>query len=69
MKSFIRIKRVLERVAFAKSKLWQMVKDGEFPQPIKLSSGTTVWIKEEVDAWIEEQIASYRDDGGHNADR
>ena len=64
MKSFIRINQVMERVSFGKSKIWKMVKDGEFPQPIKLTSGTTVWIKEEVDKWIEDKVSEHRSKNG-----
>ena len=60
MKSFMRINQVMAQVGFAKSKLWKMVKNGEFPQPIKLTQGTTVWIDEEVNQWIEEQITKHR---------
>ncbi len=61
MKCFIRIKAVTEKVGFGKSKVWELTKEGEFPQPIKLTAGTTVWIEEEVDQWIDEQINKFRE--------
>ena len=36
----------------SRSSLWQRVKSGTFPKPIKLSSRTTVWRKSDVDEWI-----------------
>lgn len=33
--------------------IWQWVKNGTFPPPIKLSSNITVWRLSEVKAWME----------------
>lgn len=35
--------------------IWTWVKQGKFPQPIKMSENVTVWRMSEVQAWIEEQ--------------
>lgn len=35
--------------------IWTWVKQGKFPQPIKISGNVTVWRMSEVEAWIEEQ--------------
>ena len=67
-KKFIRLPGVLDRAGVQKSKLWEMVKKEEFPQPIKLSPGTTVWIEEEVDQWVEDKISEYRG-GGNNTQK
>lgn len=40
-------------VPVSKSTWWQGVKDGRFPQPIKLSERVTVWRAEEVRAFVE----------------
>ncbi len=60
MARFIRLPQVLEKNGLGKSKTWDMVKNKEFPQPIKLSPGTTVWVEEEVDQWVEDKISEYR---------
>ena len=36
--------------------LWLWVKRGEFPAPIKLGNGITVWRMSEVQAWIDAQV-------------
>ncbi len=59
-KRFIRLPEVMDKVGLKKSKIWAMVKNEEFPQPIKLTAGTTVWIEEEVDQWIRLQIINFR---------
>ena len=48
----LRIKHVCERVSVSKSTIWQWVKDGKFPPPIKLSSRCTVWLESDLDNWI-----------------
>ncbi len=34
------------------STIWRWVKDGTFPKPFKLGSGTTVWDVKAVDAYL-----------------
>ncbi|BDU22044.1 AlpA family phage regulatory protein [Dyella sp. GSA-30] len=38
--------------------LWRWVKQGKFPQPIKLSERVTVWRCEDVKAWMDQQRAA-----------
>jgi prophage regulatory protein len=33
--------------------LWRMVKDGEFPAPVKLTAGVTAWRVENVREWMD----------------
>jgi predicted DNA-binding transcriptional regulator AlpA len=49
----LRIKQVLEIVPVSKSTLWQWVKVGKFPTPIKRSR-CTFWIAEDVQKFIED---------------
>lgn len=49
-----RAKQVLQLLPVGKTKLYQMVKDGEFPRPIKMSANTTVWRNADVLAWLEQ---------------
>ena len=45
---FIRINEVLKIFPIGKSTLWQRVKDGRFPKPVKLSERTTAWKVEDI---------------------
>ena len=56
--SYLREKQVLELLPVNRSTLWRWVKDGYFPKPRKVSSGVTVWSRNEVLAFVE---------GGHHA--
>jgi len=49
---FIREKQLRPaRVPIAHSTLWQMVKDGRFPPPVKLSTRVTAWRISDVEEW------------------
>lgn len=43
-----RLPTVLEGLALSKSSWWAGVKDGRFPQPVKLGSRTTAWRGEDL---------------------
>lgn len=45
---FLRLPEVLELFPVSKSTWWQGVKDGIYPQPVKLSARTTAWRKEDI---------------------
>lgn len=49
----LRLKEVLEIVPVKRSTVWQWVKDGKFPAPIKLGPGTTCWRLSSVQKFIE----------------
>jgi prophage regulatory protein len=56
----LREQAVLELTAMPRSKMWEGVKDGTFPRPVKLSErGRAVgWLLEELLAWREQRIAA-----------
>lgn len=53
---FVRQRLLLRFVPFSKSTLWRRVKAGDFPAPVKLSSGITAWKVEDVRNWISGRI-------------
>ncbi|MFW2178510.1 MULTISPECIES: helix-turn-helix transcriptional regulator [unclassified Moraxella] len=48
-----RAKQILQLVPIGKTTLYKLVKQGKFPQPIKLGENTTVWRNAEVLAWLD----------------
>jgi prophage regulatory protein len=56
----LREQAVLELTAMPRSKMWEGVKDGTFPRPVKLSErGRAVgWLLEELLQWREQRIAA-----------
>lgn len=55
MSKLIRIKKVSEKTGCAKSTIWWMIANNQFPKQIKISPRISVWKESEVDAWIEEK--------------
>ena len=41
-------------IPISKSHLWNMVKDGRFPRPVKLSERCTAWTVESIRAFIDQ---------------
>lgn len=37
----------------AESTIWTKVRNGEFPQPIKISERVTAWRRSDIEAWLE----------------
>lgn len=60
--TIIRRKEVSAKTGLPRSSLYDRVKAGTFPAPIRLGVGAkaTGWVESEVNAWIEEQIIRSR---------
>lgn len=52
---FSREKNILRIIPVSHSTLWNHVKQGKFPKPVKLSGNITAWRNEDVIAWISEK--------------
>lgn len=50
---FIRQVELLKIIPFSPATLWRKVKDGSFPQPVKLSARVTAWGVEDIRAWMQ----------------
>jgi predicted DNA-binding transcriptional regulator AlpA len=48
----LRLPEVLQQTAVSKSTWWAGVKDGKFPQPIKLGPRTTTWSSKQINALV-----------------
>jgi predicted DNA-binding transcriptional regulator AlpA len=49
----LRLPQVLELVPVSKSTLWNMVKEGRFPKPVKLSERCTCWRAADVYGFVD----------------
>ena len=52
---FVRQASILPVLGFSATTLWRRVKQGTFPQPIKLSERVTAWRAEDIHAWMAAQ--------------
>lgn len=56
----LRLPQVLERVGLGRSRLYSLVKVGEFPRPVRLTQNVVAWVDTEVDEWINGKIQASR---------
>ncbi|MHC4346123.1 MAG: helix-turn-helix transcriptional regulator [Planctomycetota bacterium] len=54
----IRFPEVIRRTSISRSQIYVLMGDGKFPQSIKLGPLSIAWPEHEIDAWLEERIAS-----------
>lgn len=52
MAKLLSMKSVSERVGYSESKLYAMIREGEFPPGRKLATGGVRWLESEIDDWI-----------------
>ena len=52
---FLTIKEVSELIGLSVSTINRLIKKGVFPNKIKLSAKRMVFVKKEIDEWIEEK--------------
>lgn len=62
----LRLEAVMGRTGLKRSKLYGMIGEGKFPQPMKID-GCAVWIASDVSAWIDRRIAEWRSAGSRAA--
>lgn len=65
--SILRRKQVEIRTGLARSTIYQYMRDGAFPKPIRLGPRAVGWIESDVSAWIGERIQSAKNGGEHSA--
>jgi len=59
---FLRLPEVVTRTGKSKSTIWAAIKDGTFPQPIKLGPRSIGFIESEIEAHNQACIDSSRPD-------
>ncbi|MDH2240193.1 AlpA family transcriptional regulator [Pigmentiphaga sp. GD03639] len=57
--SLLRLERVMDRVGLGRTSIYDEVKAGTFPRPVKRGK-RSLWVESEVDAWIAGAITEYR---------
>lgn len=62
MNRLLRVRQVEDATGFCRSWIYEKVRRGEFPAPIKLGR-SSAWIESEVTSFIDTQIRASRDGG------
>ena len=50
--AILRVGTVAERIGLARPTIYRMVKDGEFPRPIKITTRAVGWRESDLATWI-----------------
>ena len=53
----LRLPAVIECVGLGRSRLYDLVAEGRFPAPVKLSDRAVAWVATEVEFWCCQRIA------------
>ncbi|WP_417473291.1 helix-turn-helix transcriptional regulator [Luteimonas mephitis] len=56
----LRRQMVQARTGLSRSTIYLRVSQGTFPRPIPLGSRAVGWLEDEVEAWLQAQVASAR---------
>lgn len=56
----LRIAQVIDRVGLKKTMIYDLIKQGAFPKPIKLG-GASTWLENEIESWILYQVKVQRE--------
>lgn len=65
MLEFLNIHRVVQATGMCKSKVYQEIRDGRFPKPIKLNPegdprSRSVWVSSEIEKWQKKVLNANR---------
>ncbi|ESZ82050.1 regulatory protein [Pseudomonas aeruginosa DHS29] len=53
----IRLKDVIDSTGIARSTIYKLIGEGEFPKPVPLVGRSVGWVESEVHEWIKARIA------------
>lgn len=59
-KRLIRVPEVLRRIGLSRTTMYELIKEGRFPDKITISSRSVAFVESEIDAWIEQTIQTSR---------
>ncbi|RRZ87010.1 AlpA family transcriptional regulator [Erwinia sp. 198] len=61
-KKLIRLSAVINKTGYSKSWIYKLIRNKQFPQPIKIGSRAVAFIEGEIDEWIEVLISKSRNE-------
>ncbi|WP_233959352.1 helix-turn-helix transcriptional regulator [Pectobacterium versatile] len=55
--TLIRLSAVMKKTSLRKSWIYLLMKQGEFPQTVKIGARSVAWVESEVNDWIAARIS------------
>ena len=56
MQKLVKLFEVAEQLNVCKSQVYNLVKQGYLPKPIKIGKRGSAWLVSDIDAWLESKI-------------
>lgn len=56
----LRRKQVEAMTTLSRSRIYVLMKIGEFPAPVRLGSQSVAWLRSDIEAWINQRIKASR---------
>jgi prophage regulatory protein len=53
----LRMFEVSDRIGLAKSSIYEQIRKGSFPKPIKLSPRSVGWLEADINSWLDEKVS------------
>lgn len=57
---FVKMREVLDRLGISRSTLYDMMENGEFPEPIVLRNKLHCWLESDIEEYMSRKIAQRR---------
>ena len=57
MQKLLRLPQVIERTSVRRSTIYEMMRAGTFPKPVKLNQRSNGWLEAEISEWLLSRIA------------
>jgi predicted DNA-binding transcriptional regulator AlpA len=58
--AILRLPAVCDRTGLKRATIYQKIREGCFPDKVKLGARASGWISSEVDAWVEQRVTESR---------
>lgn len=55
--TILRLPSIKKRTGLSRSSIYLRISEGRFPKPVSLGGRAVGWVEEEIDCWLEKQIA------------
>ncbi|MBX3476683.1 MAG: AlpA family phage regulatory protein [Brevundimonas sp.] len=58
--AFVRMKELVDRCGISKAEIYRLIKLGRFPRQRRLSHKVSVWVRSDVEEWLNRRASGER---------
>jgi len=59
-RQFLRLKEVIQRTTYSRTRIYELMKLREFPTQIHLGSRAVGWLESDIEEWVSQKISESR---------